>query len=854
MSVAPGSKLGPYEVLSPLGAGGMGEVYKAKDTRLDRSVALKVLPLELARDPLRRERLNREARAISALDHPHICALYDVGAHDGMDFLVMQYLEGETLADRLKRGALPLEQALDLARQMASALAAAHEVGIVHRDLKPGNVMLTKSGVKLLDFGLARLRPASFGEASADESALTEARPLTQEGAIVGTLQYMAPEQLEGKEADARSDIYAFGAVLYEMVTGRRVYDEEHRRELTPPLLESVVSRALAKSPGERWQSARDIEILLGLPQAPVPAVLPRRRFAHAVWASVVVLAAWAAWWARKPAPHEATRVVIRLPEGEDFRGGAAPDFAISPDGRRIVFASRPATRSPTTLYLRELARFEPKAFPDAGNAVQPAFSPDGALVAFATMPEGSIAKMGLRDGIVTKITSAPRAVTGLAWTEDGSILLGTNRGILRIDANGGDPEPVTHREPGELSHILPNPLPGGRAFLFTVGHAASFSVALARSHGSAHTVLLEGYGATYVRPGYIVYGRRGSPELFVVPFDLEMLEVQGPPVAIEAGVYVQNNIQPHFVASLNGTVVFASGKASRTSVVWVSRDGAEEKVHAFEGRYHSLDLSPDGSRFVADDAVGQNPSIWGHDLTRGTRFLLASGAGLHVPRYTPDGTSVVYSVLDGDLFLRSADGTGEPRPLLAKDIVMWPLSWSRDGKFLAFMGSSKSSTDSGNDVWILPRGAEPYPFVATPANEPAAAFSPDGTLIAYQSDESGRPEIYIQPFPGPGARVLISTEGGKEPVFSSDGRELFYREGTAVVAVPITAGPPLQAGKPEVLFDGPYQADGTGHPAYDVSPDNKRFLMIRNEGAGEIDLRVVLNFGEELKAKVPRK
>jgi len=849
MSIEPGLKLGPYEVLSPLGAGGMGEVYKAKDTRLDRSVALKVLPSELARDPSRRARLEREAKAISKLNHAHICTLHDIGAHDGIDYLVMEYLEGETLADRLKRGALPLEQVLELARQMASALAAAHEHGIVHRDLKPSNVMLTKSGVKLLDFGLAKW------EEKGGSVAPTAEKPLTQEGSLLGTIAYMAPEQLEGKEADARSDIYAFGAVLYEMVTGERAFDTGRRRTLAPARLEEIVSTALARSPEERWQSARDMGRLLSMVNsagAVVTAAKPRRHFERLAWIALAGLAVFFAWWAHKPAPAEVTRTVVRLPAGEEFRGAEFPDFAISPDGRRLVFATRPSTQTAPTLYLREIGRFEPRALPDAGSGQQPVFSPDGESVAFVTVPQPSIVKMSLDDGVVTKVCDVPTTVSGLAWTENGDILFGTiDRGIFRVAADRGAPEALTFLGQGESGHWNPKPLPRGRGLLFTVSRSGAYHAGLSKPKEREHVVLFEGYGAAYVEAGYILFGHRWSSELSAVPFDIDRLEVHGPPVAIEAGVHVSHNSRPQFQVGQNGTLVYASGKASTSSVVWVSRDGAVETVHAFDGRYHSLHLAPDGGRFVADDVVGQNASIWGHDLVLGTRFLVASGAGLHVPRFTLDGAEVVFAALDGDLFMKSADGTGEARPLLAKENVMFPLSWSPDGKLLAF---TEMHPDTGADLWILPRGGEPYPFVQTRANEPAGAFSPDGRFLAYQSDESGRPEIYIQPFPGPGARVLVSTAGGKEPVWSRSGSELYYRQGTAMVEIPIATEPVLRVGKAEVLFDGPYQADRAGHSAYDVSPDGKRFLMIRNEGAGEIDLHVVFNLGEELKAKAPRR
>jgi Tol biopolymer transport system component len=453
---------------------------------------------------------------------------------------------------------------------------------------------------------------------------------------------------------------------------------------------------------------------------------------------------------------------------------------------------------------------------------------------------------MALDEGVVTKVCDVPSTVWGLAWAENGDILFGTlDRGIFRVSAEGGAPEPLTFLGEGESGHYNPRPLPGGRGLLFTVTLSSGNLAALLKPGQRDHSALFEGYGAAYVDSGHIVFGLRGSSELLAVPFDIDRLEVQGPAVSIETGVNL-----PDFQIGQNGTLVYARGNGSRSSVVWVSRDGSEETMQAFDGRYHSLQLAPDGRRFLAD-ITGQNGSLWGHDLELGTRYLIDSGAGLHVPRFTLDGTEIVAAALDGDLYMKSADGTGELRPLLERENVMFPLSWSPGGELLMF---TEMHSSTGADIWILPRGGDPYPLVQTRANEPAGAFSPDGRFFAYQSDESGRPEIYVQPFPGPGPRILVSTAGGKEPVWSRDGKELFYRQGTPVVAVPVSTEPALRVGKGKVLFDGPYQADQAGHSAYDVSPDGKRFLMIRSESAGDVDLHVVLNLGEELKTKVPRR
>jgi len=841
MSIEPGLMLGPYEVLSPLGAGGMGEVYKAKDTRLDRSVALKVLPSELARDPSRRARLEREAKAISQLDHAHICALYDIGAHDGIDFLVMQYLEGETLADRLKRGALPLEQALELARQMASALAAAHEHGIVHRDLKPSNVMLTKAGVKLLDFGLAKW------DEKTGSVAPTEARPLTQEGALLGTIPYMAPEQLEGKEADARSDIYAFGAVLYEMVTGRRAYDEEHRRELSPPLLESVVSRALAKASAERWRSVGDVEILLGLlraSEASAPKVEPRSRVAHFVWASLVVLAGLTAWWVRPVPRAEFSRLAVNLPEGERLYEDASPSFALSADGRRVVFVGRAINETVPKLFVRDLTSFDTRLLVGSEGANQPVFSPDGESLAY-TDSNFVIRKISTNGGKATKLCEAAAPPRGLAWNERGEILFGTAAsGIWRVSENGGTPEAVTTLAPGETEHSDPTLLPDDRGILFVVG-TWSTEIAVLPRRAKEHRVLFEGYGAAYVSSGHILFGRAGSAALFAAPFDLDSLEVQGPPFQLEETLTVNANGQPQFRLGADGTLMYSPGTNAGSEVVWVDRGGGIEVAGASDHRYHTVHFSPDGKSFAADEAGGGNNRIWVHDLDRGTRVLAVSGSALGSPRFKPDGTVIAYGAGE-DIFAKAADGTGEALMLVNMERRQMEPSWSRDGTLLAF---TDIHPDTREDLWILSPDGLPQPFLVTPAREHAPTFSPNGKWIAYQSDASGRPEIYVQLFPGPGTRHLISTKGGKEPVWSREGRELFYRENTAVMSVSVEAGDSFRVGAPKLLFDGPYQADTTGHASFDVSPDGQKFLMIRNEEGVVTELRVVLNFPEALKA-----
>ncbi len=840
MRIEPGLKIGPYEVLSPLGAGGMGEVYKAKDTRLDRSVALKVLPSELARDPSRKARLEREAKAISQLNHPHICTLHDIGAYDGIDYLVMEYIEGETLADRLKRGALPLEQALELARQMASALAAAHEHGIVHRDLKPSNIMLTKSGVKLLDFGLAKW------EEKVGSVAPTEAKPLTEQGALLGTIPYMAPEQLEGREADARADIYAFGAVLYEMVTGRRAYDEERRSALSPQLLQTVVSKALAKSPEDRWQSVRDIELLLenvAEPEAIPPTPKTSRVGERLFWASLIALTAAGAWWARPVSRAEVTRLTVTLPEGERLLESQSPSFAMSPDGRRVVYGSRTANETGADLYLRDLDSFETRLIPGATRAQQPVFSPDGEFVAFVGSTGPFLYKVPIQGGAVARLCEMRTAPRGLAWTERGDILFGsTDTGLWRVPATGGTPESVTTLAVNETGHYEPNLLPDDRGILFTLARSVDTQVALLPADAKERRVLFEGRAAAYVSSGHLVFARDGVAGLFAAPFDIDSLEVRGPPVQLGDTVALNATSRPLFRVGRDGTLLYPPGVDSGSEVVWVGRGGGIEVAGASERRYHTLHLSSDGKSFVVDESGGNH--IWIHDLDRGTRVLAVSGNNLRNPRFKPDGTVIAYSNQEG-IFVKPADGTGEPRPLVTKEHYPREPFWFPEGSVLAFI---EDHPKTGRDIWILSHDGSSLPFLVTPAIELAPAFSPNGKWLAYQSDASGRAEIYVQPFPGPGTRHLVSTNGGKEPVWSRDGRELFYRQNTAVMAVSVEGGD-FRAGAPKLLFDGPYLADTTGHASYDVSPDGQKFLMIRNEEGGLTELRVVLNFAEELKA-----
>jgi Tol biopolymer transport system component len=546
------------------------------------------------------------------------------------------------------------------------------------------------------------------------------------------------------------------------------------------------------------------------------------------------------------------TRLSVTLPEGKRLLNDLSPSFAIRPDGRQVVFSGRESNRSDSRIYVRDLGTFETERLEGTTDARQPVLSPDGQSVAFVTF-RPAIYRISRNGGAAVKLCETAGRLRGLAWTDRGQILFGTDTtGILSVSENGGNPEPVTTLAPDETSHWNPNPLPQNRGLLFTVlrrGAGANTDVAVLSSTASEHQVLFHGQGAAYVSSGHLVFGRAGSTALFAVAFDLASLEVRGPPVQLQATLALNANLNPQFRLGENGTLVYSPGDDSKSTVVWVDRQGVAELAATSDRRYHTVHLSMDGKSFAADES-GSSEHIWIHDLERGTRVLAATGAYLQTPRFKPDAGVLAYSDSER-ILVKAIDGTGDARPILVRERTEpSEPSWSRDGTLLAF---TEVHPDTGEDLWILPLGVSPRPFLATPARENAPAFSPDGKWIAYQSDDSGRPEIYVQRYPGPGTRALISTNGGKEPVWSRDGRELFYREDTALMAVRVETTDTLRAALPERLFDGPYVADNTGHASYDVSPDGK-FLMIRNEGGGLTELRVVLNFAEELKALVPLK
>ncbi len=890
-----GRVLGSYQIISLLGAGGMGEVYRARDTRLDRIVAIKILPQQFANRPELRERFEREARAIASLNHPNICVLHDVGRQDGMDYLVLEYLEGDTLADRIKKGPLPLEQALRYAVEIADALDKAHRNGITHRDLKPGNIILTKTGAKLLDFGLAKLKQEASPPNVSLSDLPTAVNPLTMQGTILGTLQYMAPEQVEGKEVDARTDIFAFGAVVYEMATAKRAFDGKTQasvigaimsfdppaisslQPLTPPALDHLVKRCLAKDPDERWQSAKDIcEQLRWISgsapasaevKASVPAYERRRKrlawtAAGVVACAIVGILAWMFKPAPARAPQAVTRMVINLSPGQqlpDLKGG--PALALSPDGTHLAYVAQEGGKQ--QIYLRAMDSLVSRPVPDTEGAVNPIFSPDGQWLGFFS---GKTLKKILLSGgeaqnLVDVSVNPPR---GASWGSQGMIALGNSGGFVlqQVSDAGGAKQPLTRLEKGDISHRWPEFLPGGKAVLFSAAPSgANFTNAkvAVQTVGTwqQQDLIQQGAYPHYAPSGHLVYAQAGN--LMAVLFDPQELKVTGKPAPVVEGVLQSPSTgDAQYSFSATGSLVYVSGgvQSAQSSLVWVSRNGTEQPVAAPVHTFISPRLSPDGKR-VAVEVTESDSQIWLYDLSREALTRLTfEGSSNQSPTWSPDGKRIAFvSNKEGPMntFSQLADGSGGMERLTTSEYTQSPTSWSPDGQVLAFL-ELKPGVE--NEIWVLRLGdRKTQPFLQTQSSVMGPRFSPDGHWLAYISNESGSSEVYVQPYPGPGGRWQISTDGGKEPVWNPNGRELFYRNGNKMMAVEIATQHGFSPGKPRMLFEGQYAMGPATTSNYDVSSDGQRFLMVKptdQEQAPPTQINVVLNWFEELKRRVP--
>ncbi len=866
MTLPAGTRLGPYEILSPIGAGGMGEVYRAKDTRLGRDVAVKVLPTEMSSSPELRQRLEREAKTISQLSHPHICTLHDVGHQDGTDYLVMEYLEGETLADRLSKGALPVDQALRIGIEIAGALDAAHRCGIVHRDLKPGNVMLTKSGVKLLDFGLAKLAAPQRGavsQATSLPTALQESQPLTTRGTILGTFQYMAPEQLEGGEADARSDIFAFGCVLYEMLTGQKAFMGKSQASLIgsimhtepPPMssvqpmispaLDRIVKGCLAKEPEHRWSTAHDVMLQLqwiaeGGSQAglPAPVVARRKNREKLAWAvaAVAVLAAlaFAAGYVRRaPRPLRGIRATLQFPE-KMFLG----DLAISPDGTRLAFTASKAGGQPD-LWIRNLDGSSAQPVVGAENASFPFWSPDGHFIGF--FADRKLKRVDSSSGTILTICDADRGVGG-TWNRDGTIVFGPvpTSALFRVAASGGQPVPVTKLDASrhETAHRYPQFLPDGGHFLYMAANLAgppddpANAIRVGSLDGSLDKMVVRTLSNAAYASGRLLYAREGT--LFAHRFDLSRLEIQGDPTPAAQKVG-QSNWQSFtlFSASDDGVLVTSPTFAPSSRLLWLDRSGREVGSIGDSAPFGSARLSPDGRKLAVDvfDPVHDASDIWVYDTASGTGTKFVSGTQAHEtnPIWSPDGSRIVFASdrkakgVRFNLWIKPLEG-GKEEPFGDAGENRTPEDWSRDGRVVSFQAIPISGRRNFQ-LWILDTGAgnRASPFAVEALAQGNSRFSPDGRWIAYGSDESGRAEVYVRPFPSGSGTWQVSTSGGAFANWRRDGKELFFLGlDFKLMAVPITADAKFHAGTPVPLF-AVHPGGGT---VYDVSSDGQRFLV----------------------------
>ncbi len=874
MPLSPGTRLGPYEILSPLGAGGMGEVYRARDTRLGRDVAVKVLPPQTASSPEARQRFEREARTISQLSHAHICALYDVGREGEAEFLVMELLEGETLLARLARGPLPLEQTLRFGVEIADALDKAHRQGVVHRDLKPANVMITRSGVKLLDFGLAKaMTPAA---SASSLTALPTQQGLTQEGAILGTFQYMAPEQLEGRDADARTDIFAFGAVLYEMATGRKAFTASSQASLitaimsseppsiasaqpmSPAALDRVVRTCLAKDPEERWQSAADIKRELkwigegSHEGAATPAPARRRAGGRLGWlvaAAAVLAAAWLAFRGRPARPLEAP-VKFTLPPPPGLRYGDT--IAFSPDGRRLAFLAEDAGRK-RGLWVRPLDELTPRLLSGAGDERFPFWSADGGTIAFF---EGNrLRRIDVGGGSAQTICDTGPGFGG-TWGPSGTILYASDFGssLWSVPASGGKPSAATALDEarGDVTHLFPRFLPDGRHFVFVARNRDPEKTVLALgelgSKGS-RTLFRTESAALYADPGYLLFAREGT--LLAQRFDSRRLEPEGEAIPVADDVLFFTDISGLQATAAGQTLAYGRW-VHKKRLVWLDRRGAELGTLGPVGDYGDVAISPDGRRVAAsmsDAARGQNMDVWVLDAERGQSLrLTAERTDEFRPVWFPDGGHVAY-VSDHlgfyDIYRRPAEGGAEEPLLLDKHDKILE-DFSADGRVLLYTGAT--DTPRG-DLWALPLAEKeraPIRLTETPEfNEATPRLSPDGRWLAFRSDESGRPEIYVQPFPR-GPKRQVSSGGGDSPLWRRDGREIFYvsPDGRLTSVAMTVRGGEIDAGTPQPLFEIRLAGSHWLDPReYDVTADGARFLVVRRvEDSGPDSIIVALH------------
>jgi Tol biopolymer transport system component len=891
-ALAAGMRLGPYVIVTPIGAGGMGEVYRAQDSKLDREVALKVLPAEFAHDDDRMARFGREARVLASLNHPNIAAIYGLEESDSVRALVMELVEGPALAERIGGRAMPLEEAMLIAKQIVEALEYAHEKGIVHRDLKPANVKLTADGkVKVLDFGLAKALEAPVA-AAGNPSMSPTSRQETKAGVILGTPAYMAPEQARGALVDKRADIWAFGVVLYEMLTGRQpfaratisdtlaaVLRTQPDLDLVPARARPLVERCLEKDARRRLRDIGEARLMLeaGGAAAPAPLRKPWWTWVVAGVIAIVGLILWALFWrAAPPVGQPLTRLNVALPAFDGY------NVALSPDGRRVVYTGRGTAAS--LLYTRTFDQEQAAPLAGTEDAIEPFFSPDGQSVGF--FAGGKLKKISLQGGGPVALCDAA-VPDGASWGEDGNIIAALDGlgPLYRIPSRGGPPEPVTKLKPAtrEITHRWPQVLPGAQSVLFTanaiVGGFGEATIEVLRlADGQRKTLVHGGYYGRYVPSGHLLYVRAGA--LYAAPMDVQRLELTGAPVAMVERVGSDPAIG---VAQLdfsgNGTLVYVPHRIAKQSLLWMDKGGHTQMLRAelggeatrqilrSSGRTAWVRLSPDGKRAALEMDVDGNVDVWVYEIQRDilTRLTFDPARDMS-PVWSPDGKHIVFASTRHhgwlNLYWMPADGagTGEAIRLTESDNIQIPYSSSPDGKLLAFDEKSPrpnaiSKTSLRTISLKAPENDHPQPqkpeaFLATAFNEKGPRISPDGRWLAYMSDESGNTEVYVHRFPGPGGKWRVSTGGGYDPTWSAKAPELFYWSGDdkMMVAGYQTNGDEFIAGKPVVW------AQKSDLAAFDLAPDGKRFLIVQSQEPDQSPAQVIFlfNFFDEMRRRAP--
>ena len=898
MQLSEGTQLGAYETISPLGAGGMGEVYRAKDPRLDREVAIKILPDLLSKDPERVARFQREAKVLATLSHQNIAGIHGFEDSGQTRFIVLELVEGQTLADLLRAGPIQVVDALEMCMQVAEAVEAAHETNVVHRDLKPANIKVSPQGkVKVLDFGLAKAladEPSS-GYDSANSPTITAQH--TQQGVILGTASYMSPEQARGKPVDKRSDIWSFGCVLFECLAGSRAFGGETTSDISAKILEGqpdwpalpetvpaniriLLQRCLEKDPRQRLHDIADARIEINAVLDPSRTALthvdpiaapPKRQRIALPWGLAAMLAIGAAWlgvrnW-RLPTPTQrvVSRSVIELATDTSLVIADNRSLAISPDGTRVVYLGERGNR--VQLYLRPLDRFNAEPIRGTENGNGPFFSPDGQWVAYFDYAAGKLKKAPLPGGGAVDICDAPPSSRGGSWAANGSIVFtrGISGGLYTVAENGGPVQAlaIPDVDKGEKSYRLPQFLPGGGAVLFTISKSdiSSYDDAqiavVSLDTGQVTVVCKGGANPRYLPSGHLVYARAGS--LVARPFDVNRLEVTGPPIEVLKGVVTSDAYgSAQFGLSYTGSLVYASGgpELYYNRLILVDRDGQAHPLPANADLFNAARWSPDGKRLVLQVSAG-NDNLWIYNVSRGTLSRLTTGGGdSYWPVWTPDGQRVAFASNrkgTNDIYWMPADRSGAGELLMDHQYDVTPMAFTPDGKHLIFTQHEPATL---SDIWMRSvADGEPQRLVGTSFEEADAVLSPDGRYMAYTSNETSRPEVYVQAFPDGGRRWLISTGGGDLPVWGRDpdNLELYYRNANRLMVVGVQTDPNFSAESPEMLleFADPLNLLSNG---YDVSPDGKQFVMIEEgtQDSAPTQLRLVTNWFEELRTRVP--